>query len=258
MPKDRNSLFPANLLAEIFPDGVPETLPPDLLATLYYLAYRQNESQADLLFARYREGMSFQKIGAKFQIKQESADREIEEMLSYLRSKHCRKTIAAGLAGKKKKKKKDRKKEKKKKKSAGKGTVTAYTDGSFNDNIWKWGYGVVMVPDSSPEEIQTFSGSGKEFLNNRNISGELHGVVRALDEAIRAGYSAIRIFFDYEGIQAWVDGTWKAKSDIGRWYKAYYEEASRKISISLCRVKSHSGNEYHNMADRLARKAIGL
>ncbi len=55
-----------------------------------------------------------------------------------------------------------------------------------------------------------------KYLPNMNIAGEIFGVIYALDWAVSNGYSKIKIYHDYEGIQKWASGEWKAESEIAK------------------------------------------
>ena len=66
------------------------------------------------------------------------------------------------------------------------------------------------------------------------------------------------IYHDYEGIAKWCLGEWKANKEGTKAYKAFYDAVSRQIQITFVKVKGHSGDTYNEMADRLAKEALGL
>ena len=92
----------------------------------------------------------------------------------------------------------------------------------------------------------------------RNVAGEIKGAEAAMRYAIEHEIPRIAIYHDYEGIAKWPLGLWKTNKEGTRAYKAFYEEAREKIDIRFVKVTGHSGDTYNEMADRLAREALGL
>ena len=68
----------------------------------------------------------------------------------------------------------------------------------------------------------------------------------------------IDIFHDYEGIAAWCTGAWQAKQEGTKDYKKYYNSIKDKVSVRFVKVKAHSGDTYNELADNLAKTALGL
>lgn len=50
----------------------------------------------------------------------------------------------------------------------------------------------------------------------RNVAGEMHGAMYAVQWAFENGYSSVVIHYDYEGIEKWATGVWSAKIHILR------------------------------------------
>ena len=76
--------------------------------------------------------------------------------------------------------------------------------------------------------------------------------------ALDHGIPKIAIYHDYEGIAKWCLGLWKTNKEGTKAYKAFYEEARKEIEIRFVKVTGHSGDTYNEMADRLAKEALGL
>lgn len=135
--------------------------------------------------------------------------------------------------------------------------VPIYVDGSFNNATGEFSYGMVVLLEAGP---LTFSEKydDKELASMRNVAGEIKGAEAAMRFALEHGMLKIAIYHDYEGIAKWCLGLWKANKEGTKAYKAFYEEASRKISIRFVKVTGHSGDTYNEMADRLAKEALGL
>ena len=137
------------------------------------------------------------------------------------------------------------------------GYVPVYVDGSFNSATGEFSYGMVVLLDG-----QALSFQGKyedeELSTMRNVAGEIKGAEAAMRYAIEHEIPRIAIYHDYEGIAKWPLGLWKTNKEGTRAYKAFYEEAREKIDISFVKVTGHSGDTYNEMADRLAKEALGL
>ena len=41
-------------------------------------------------------------------------------------------------------------------------------------------------------------------------------------------------------------------------YQAFYREAVKKVKVHFVKVKGHSNDKYNDMADQLAKKALGI
>lgn len=135
--------------------------------------------------------------------------------------------------------------------------VPVYVDGSFNAATGEFSYGMVVLLDG--EALPFCEKYEDEDLSSmRNVAGEIKGAQAAMQYALDHGISRIAIYHDYEGIAKWCLGLWKTNKEGTRAYKAFYEEAEKKIDIRFVKVAGHSGDTYNEMADRLAKKALGL
>lgn len=136
------------------------------------------------------------------------------------------------------------------------GKVVAFTDGSFDANKKLYGSGVcVFAPNDVYVELCS-SGSDERYVSSRNVSGEIMAVLNAIDYACKNGYSQISIFYDYEGIEKWITGEWRAKIPLSSYYKRYIDDKNELISIEFVKVSGHSNNKYNDRADKLAKSAI--
>jgi len=134
-------------------------------------------------------------------------------------------------------------------------TAIAYVDGSFNPKTKTYGYGVFFQNDKS-----TFKGSGNktEYQSMRNVSGEILGACAAILVAIKKGYKKIIIHYDYEGIEKWANGIWKTNKKGTQLYKEFIKEKRKLIEVEFVKVKAHSGIEYNEIVDKLAKEACGV
>lgn len=133
----------------------------------------------------------------------------------------------------------------------------AYVDGSFDKNSGDFSYGMVILYQG--EEL-TFSQrmQDSELAQMHNVAGEIKGAEAAMRYADAHGIGKIIIYHDYEGIAKWCNGAWKANKEGTKAYRAYYESVRQKLQVEFVKVKGHSGDKYNDMADKLAKSALGL
>lgn len=70
------------------------------------------------------------------------------------------------------------------------------------------------------------------------------------------GYPAVKICYDYMGIEMWATGGWKANKDLTQKYAAFMRESSRRIEITFQKIAAHTGDKYNEEADKLAKAAL--
>lgn len=137
------------------------------------------------------------------------------------------------------------------------GYVVAFTDGSFEKNTKQYSYGVVII---DPELVEyELSGSSKNptYADSANISGEVFGLINALDWAVSNNYRKIKVYHDYNGLSEWVTGRWQANSPISMLLVSIIQKKYLDvIEIEFEHVKGHSNNRFNNRADQLASEAI--
>ena len=140
--------------------------------------------------------------------------------------------------------------------------VRAYVDGSYDIANGKFSSGVVMVRINEDGSVKTRELSqvfdDAEAAKQRNIAGEIMGAKIAIDFCLRQGIDAVSIYHDYEGVGKWADGLWKAKNPMTQAYSRYVAKARTRMRIEFVKVKAHAGNKYNELADRLAKDALGI
>lgn len=137
-----------------------------------------------------------------------------------------------------------------------KNQIVAYVDGSFDKKIGKYAFGcVIITPDG---EIVRASGNGDnpESLALHNVTGEMLGAMFAVKWCAKNGYSAIKICYDYFGIEKWTTGEWKAKNSLTQKYAEFMRKNRETLNISFQKIAAHTGNKYNEEADKLAKAAL--
>lgn len=134
--------------------------------------------------------------------------------------------------------------------------LVTYVDGSYEHSILKYAFGCVfLLPD---RRVLTEKGSGNnpESAKLRNVTGEMLGAMFAVKWAMKNGFSRIEIRYDYEGVEKWVTGAWKSKTELTQKYADTMRNWSSKINISFTKVVAHTNVYYNEMADGLAKEAL--
>jgi viroplasmin and RNaseH domain-containing protein len=136
------------------------------------------------------------------------------------------------------------------------GLLVAFCDGSFDEKIKKYAYGVIIIDKEGGEHELCGSASNPKYISSKNIMGEILGVVNSLDWAVSNGYSRIKIYHDLEGLAKWASGEFEAKSEVAKTYLALIEKYRNLVEIEFEKVKGHSNNCFNEKADALAKAAL--
>jgi len=133
--------------------------------------------------------------------------------------------------------------------------VTVYTDGGASGNPGPGGYGVVLISGDHYKEV---SGAFRLTTNNRM---ELLAVIMAL-EALNASGTDVTIYSDSkyvvdavkkEWVFGWVKKNFKGKKNPDLWKR--FLKIYEQHKVKFVWVKGHAGNEFNEVADKLAVSA---
>lgn len=133
--------------------------------------------------------------------------------------------------------------------------VYAYIDGSFDRKRGVYGSGVVIVDDEGRHEY-SHAGNKKEYAELHNVAGELEAAKFVMWYAVDKKIREITIFYDYQGIESWATGAWKANLDYTKGYAAFARKVATRVKVNFVKVKAHTGVELNELVDELAKKAI--
>ena len=136
--------------------------------------------------------------------------------------------------------------------------LVAYVDGSYNVATKEFSYGMVLLEAEKVIAKECEKSNDASLAAMRNVAGEIKGAEAAMRYAKEHDRKELVIYHDYEGIAKWCLGEWKANKEGTKAYKAFYDAVSRQIQITFVKVKGHSGDTYNEMADQLAKQALGL
>lgn len=134
--------------------------------------------------------------------------------------------------------------------------LVVYVDGSYNDALPKYAFGCVFLLPDGRIFVEYGNGDNPQSLKHRNVTGEMLGAMYAVRAAMLNGYSSIEICYDYEGIEKWVTGAWRSKTELTQKYAAAMQEWSRSIRITFTKVAAHTNIKYNELADQTAKRGL--
>jgi len=100
----------------------------------------------------------------------------------------------------------------------------AYVDGSYEHSLSKYAFGCVFLLPNGTVYVENGSGNNPDSAKLRNVTGEMLGAMFAVRFGIKNGFSGLEIRYDYEGVEKWVTGAWKSKTELTQ----KYAEAMRR------------------------------
>ncbi len=132
-----------------------------------------------------------------------------------------------------------------------------YVDGSFRADTGEYSYGMVVLQEGEELCFQE-KFSDPEAAAMRNVAGEIRGAMAAMEYALAQGAETLYLYYDYAGICHWCSGEWKANKPATQAYRAYFQGLSGRLQVCFMKVKGHSHNHYNDLADKLAKEALGI
>ena len=137
-------------------------------------------------------------------------------------------------------------------------SLLAYVDGSYDDTIKKYAFGCVFILPDGRIFTEYGNGDNAKSLQHRNVTGEMLGAMFAVKFAMLNGFTGVEIRYDYAGIEKWVTGEWRAKTELTGKYAAAMREWARDIEIRFTKVTAHTNVYYNDLADTMAKTGLRL
>ncbi len=133
----------------------------------------------------------------------------------------------------------------------------AYVDGSFLAETMEFSFGAVISLNGKESEFSA-KFSNPELAAMHNVAGEIKGAEFVMKYCVSEGINEIDLYFDYNGIEKWCTGEWKANKEGTAAYRDFYLSIKDKLKVNFKKVKGHSGDKLNERVDRLAKQALGI
>lgn len=140
-----------------------------------------------------------------------------------------------------------------------KNEIIAFVDGSYDVTQEKSAFGAIIFSHDGNRDIlyKAFTKElGEEFISLRNVAAELEAVKESINWALQYNKSKISIYYDYEGIEKWANGQWKATKAITKEYVRFIREKRVLLQIEFIKVSAHSGIQFNEEVDTIAKNAL--
>ena len=144
---------------------------------------------------------------------------------------------------------------KKTSKTASRSTTEIWVDGACfpqSDGSLRIGWGLLVKQNG--QEVYRAKGNDipAEAVDHRNVAGEIFGILKSLEWCLRQNITEVTIYFDYQGLESWATGAWRAKLPFTQLYAQRVSASG--ILIHWNKVKAHSGNPENDIVDQLAKE----
>lgn len=144
---------------------------------------------------------------------------------------------------------------KKKRAATSPSIIEVWVDGSCfpqGDGSLRLGWGLLVKKNGV--EIHRDKGNDipQTAINHRNVAGEILAILKAIKWCQSQGISEMTIYFDYQGLESWPTGAWRAKLPFTQGYAQAVNESG--LTIHWVKVKAHSGNPENDLVDQLAKE----
>lgn len=133
----------------------------------------------------------------------------------------------------------------------------AFVDGSYHAQTKEYSFGCVLLYQGKQYLYQN-KFPEDELSSMRNVAGEIKGAGFIIQFCINRGFKELDIYYDYEGIEKWYHEKWKANLEGTKRYVEFARQAKKQIQVNFIKIKSHSNNHYNDLADHLAKEALGI
>lgn len=137
--------------------------------------------------------------------------------------------------------------------------IIAFVDGSYDSTQEKAAFGVIIFSYGGNRDVlyKAFTKQlGEDFISLRNVAAELEAVKESINWALQYNKSKISIYYDYEGIEKWANGQWKANKAITKEYARFIKEKGAILQIEFIKVPAHSGVQFNEEVDAIAKNAL--
>ena len=114
----------------------------------------------------------------------------------------------------------------------------------------------MVIVDGDKKYEYKHAGNREDYAQLHNVAGELEAAKFVMWYAVDKKIKEITLFYDYQGIEAWAVGDWKANLPYTQDYVKFYSKVKMAVKVNFVKVKAHTGIELNEVVDKLAKEAI--
>ena len=142
----------------------------------------------------------------------------------------------------------------------------AYVDGSFSMGhdcegnevgIYGSGYYIIIEGVADPF-MKAFGDADPTMATMRNVAGEIMAALAVVQNFEGVEDVDLSLYYDYEGIEKWVTGEWKAKKPETQAYRDVMRKAMESVKINFIHVYGHTGVRGNEIVDQLAKQGVQM
>ena len=133
----------------------------------------------------------------------------------------------------------------------------AYVDGSYKESTNEYSFGAVLLMNNQEFHFKK-SFPADELSSMRNVAGEIKGAGFIIQYCVNRGINKLTVYHDYEGISKWYNFEWNANLFGTKKYQEFAANIKDVIDVEFVKVKGHSNDKYNDLADKLAKEALGI
>lgn len=138
--------------------------------------------------------------------------------------------------------------------------INIYVDGSFRSQDNTFSYGFVFVENDKILKSNSKRIKDEKYLRYRNVWAELKAATSAIETAKKIGYSNINLYYDFQGIEIFLNKDYSRATSPFKVLKRQYQEEMfehmKDVNVNFIKVKAHSGDKFNNYVDKLCKKAV--
>ncbi len=131
-----------------------------------------------------------------------------------------------------------------------------YTDGGYDKEVDKY-YGAFIVIDKNKKKYPgSLVQASDKFADEKNVAGEILACISAVETAIKLEMKSIIIYYDFAGLELFVNGQWNAKNFTTKFYVEKMSELGQMVEMTFSKVMSHTNDKYNDEVDLMAKTAL--
>jgi ribonuclease HI len=136
--------------------------------------------------------------------------------------------------------------------------IELWVDGACLQDSGKLRFGWAYIIRRGQAILHQISGPTipHDAVSHRNVAAEIQAVLQGLQHCLEFNYTPVTVCYDYEGLEAWATGRWKAKTP----FTIAYQQRIRSLPFTITwkKIPAHTGVPMNELVDSLANSAASV